>query len=224
MLAKGQQRGSPQIQPWTVPQPIGRLIKSDLLRQSPMKTKCRIFAVLFLGAAYSVGAAAAPNEIDIAGIIPGKSTKQQVEALKNGWGYVIGGYRLLCVPGYDQETLIEMLCLTGDFGATYGLKDMQSEDAASGSKASNFEIHKEFLKGYTKKFGPPSSVENEKLGNRFGAVATRNTVSWIDQKGNELTITSITERLNEGALLLRSKAKILDDQTQKQSKDQQRKF
>ena len=173
---------------------------------------------------FSIGAHAAPVEIDIAGIIPGKSTKQQVESLKNGWGYVIGGYRILCVPSYDLEILSEMLCLTGEFGSSYGIKDLQSEDAVNGSKASNHEIHKAFVKAYTQKFGAPTSVENEKLGNRFGAVATRNTVTWLDQKGNTLIITSISEKLNEGALLLRSKLKIQEDKKQEQEKSQQRKF
>ncbi len=67
---------------------------------------------------------AEPFKLEVISLVPGQSTKSDVERVKSGVGYIIGGYELLCVPEYLGEVLSQLLCLTGE---SYYSRDTTSE-------------------------------------------------------------------------------------------------
>lgn len=63
----------------------------------------RIIAAYLIGIASS--AIAAPPQLEIIGIVPGKSTEVDVARVKDNIGFVIGGYELSCYPKYMNGVL-----------------------------------------------------------------------------------------------------------------------
>ncbi len=178
-----------------------------------MKSIVFASSIIFATSAY-----AGPDQIEIIGLTPGVSTQTQVENAKSQYGYVIGGYELICIPEYIQGILSQLLCVTGE--------KSQSRDRTTSSYrvASNTEVHVALLKGFTEKFGSPSKVDSSPISNRLGTKFNSNTVEWVDKKGNELTLMSIASKVDEGMILLRSAQQIRKDEAEKRISDQQRKF
>lgn len=164
---------------------------------------------------FAVSTWAGPNQIEVVGLVPGESTQAQVEKAKSEFGYVIGGYELICAPEYIDGILSELLCITGE---------SRDRTADSPRVASNTEVHAALLKGFTKKFGTPSKIENSPVRNRLGAEFIRNSATWVDKKGNKLTIISMVSKIDEGMLLLESAQQIRKDEEQNEKAEQHRKF
>lgn len=167
---------------------------------------------------FSINSWAGPNTIDVTGLIPGETPQAEVERIEARPGFIIGGYSLICVPKYLDGVLSRLLCVTG--------KDNYSKDTTEAEErfASNTEVHSALLKGFTKKFGPPSKTENTSVKNRFGAEFDSSSAIWIDKKGNMLTISKIASKVDEGLLLLESAQQLREDQTNKAKTDNQRRF
>jgi len=174
-------------------------------------------AVLVGSILFAVNAFAA-NQLDIIGLVPGVSTKTQVEQAKSEYGYVIGGYELICIPEFIDGLLSQFLCVTGE--------DSHSRDKTANSYriASNNEVHVALVKGFTKKFGSPSKFENSSVSNRMGAEFQRNIAVWIDKKGNKLTLINMANKIDEGMVLLESAQQLRKDQAESRNADAQRNF
>lgn len=168
--------------------------------------------------AFASNTFAGPAELEIIGIVPGKSTQADVEKAKGEIGYVIGGFELVCIPEYMDGVLSQFLCLTG---GKYYSRDKTSD---SYRNASNIEVHKVLLEGFTKKFGKPTAIDNDSVSNALGQEFNRNVVVWIDEKGNKLMISSLATKVDEGMLVLESAAKVKADKADKKKADQMRNF
>jgi ribosomal protein L32 len=139
------------------------------------------------------------NRIELIGLIPGISTKYQVESIsKNSYSnrFEIGGYILSCYPQYIDNILSVLLCLTGEEDLSY--------DVTKGThrEASNVEVHESLLNGLTKKFGQPIVLTNENVHNYFGATFNKSTAMWGDKYKNYLMLQSIHEKVGQGMLLM----------------------
>lgn len=161
-------------------------------------------------------ALAAPNAIEIIGLEPGVSTKAQVEQTGD---FIIGGYKLICVPEYIDDVLSKFVCLTG--------KDMYSIDTTAKESfriASNVEVYKVLLAGFAKKFGAPAKIDTSSVRNKLGTEFERQTAIWLDKKGNRLLLTSMGRKIDEGALIMESAQNIKKNRAEETAADQQRKF
>lgn len=167
---------------------------------------------------YASAAYAEPKQIEINGLVPGVSTKAQVESKKTDVGYIIGGFELLCSDNYIDGVLSDLSCFTGE---DYYSRDTTKE---SYTIASNVQVHSVLSKGFTKKFGKPFDVKNMPMRNRLGTDYNRNIVMWKDKKGNELTLFSIFNKANDGVLLLKSHQKIKLDTEKRKAEEKQRNF
>jgi len=176
------------------------------------------FIVFASSMIFAMSAWAGPNQIEIVGLVPGESTQGEVEKAKSEFGYVIGGYELICIPEYIDGVLSQLLCVTGEKSAS------RDKTTDSYRLASNTEVHVALLKGFTKKFGAPSKIENSSVRNRLGTEFSRNSAAWVDKKGNKLTIISMASKIDEGMLLLESAQQIRKDEAQSGKAEQQRKF
>ena len=113
---------------------------------------------------------AKPNQIDIIGLIPDVSTQEQVKSAESKFGYLIGGFEIICMPEYIDGKLSRLLCITGETsGSVNKITDPNR-------LASNAEIHKVLVNGFTKKFGAPLKVGNLILKNSFGTEFNNNIV------------------------------------------------
>lgn len=148
--------------------------------------------------------AIAKGYINIIGLVPGVSTQEQAERAKDGYGYVIGGYKLICSPECINKKLSSLVCVTGE--------DSGSIDLVSGQNiaVSNIEIHNTLVKGFTKKIGRPKLSEIP-TRTRIGVEYTAQMAIWKDKKGNELTLLSMTTDIDTGALILKSAEQIKFD-------------
>lgn len=174
--------------------------------------------VFFLAMFCAASAYAGTNQIDILGLVPDSSTQEQVEKAKAEYGYVIGGYELICIPEYIDGKLSQLLCVTGEESAS---RDRTTD---SYRLASNSEIHETLAKGFTKKFGAPSKIDNDTVTNGFGTQFNRNVVVWVDKKGNKLTLMSMASKVNEGMLLLESAKQIKKDKAESRQAEGKRDF
>lgn len=161
--------------------------------------------------------AIAEGLIDVIGLVPGVSTQSQVERAKADYGYVIGGYRLFCSPEYIRGKLSSFICLTG---GEYGSKDVVS---GSNHKASNIEVHETLLNGFTKKIGKPKLSEMP-TRTKIGTTYTVQVALWQDKKGNELSLVSMTNNIETGALYLKSLEQIKTDKETEVRNNRERNF
>jgi len=166
----------------------------------------------------STAAYAGTNQIDIIGLVPDVSTQEQVESAKAEFGYVIGGYEIICIPEYLDGKLSQLLCVTGE--------DSASRDRATDSYrlASNAEIHKVLVKGFSKKYGAPSKIDNSTVTNGFGTEFNRSVVVWIDKKGNKLTLASMVTKVDEGMIFLESAKQLKKDKAESSRAESKRDF
>ncbi|QTN29972.1 hypothetical protein HZ993_09280 [Rhodoferax sp. AJA081-3] len=139
--------------------------------------------------------------IDVVGIYPGYSSKEEVSDLKTKFGLIdIGGYGVMCADEYNEKNiLVKLVCLFG--------KDDLTTDLASGegSLVSNSEVFQVFVKGFTKKLGKPKTSA-EKLETKFGVKIESVDTLWTDKFGNELNVVSVANKVGRGALILTSKS------------------
>ena len=176
------------------------------------------FIVFASSMVFAISAWAGPNQIEVIGLVPGESTQDQVESARSGFGYVIGGYELLCIPEYIDGFFSQLLCLTGEKALS------RDKTTDSNRFASNTEVHVTLLKGFTKKFGAPSKIENSSVRNRLGTEFSRSLAVWVDKKGNKLTIMSMASKIDEGMLILESAQQVRKNEAQSGKAEQQRRF
>lgn len=159
----------------------------------------------------SVPAFAAPNQIDVIGLIPDVSTSVEVEEAKKGEyeTFVIGGLQLLCSPEYIDEKLSQFFCLLTE--STW--QPLSNQMA--------FDVLKE---GFTKKLGTPTKTLSVPVSNLMGAKFQQKLVIWRDKKGNQLTITNMVSDVKNGSLYLESATKIKEDKIRSQEKAKAVKF
>jgi hypothetical protein len=124
-----------------------------------MKSIVFASSIIFAASAY-----AEPNQIEIIGLVPGVSTQTQVENAKSEYGYVIGGYELICNPEYIDGLLSRLVLLTG----------FRSRDRTTSSYrvASNTEVHVVLLKG-SLKICTPSLFDNSTDIEPMNLIVTR---------------------------------------------------
>jgi hypothetical protein len=167
--------------------------------------------LLFAGIFVSVPVFAAPNQIDVIGLIPDVSTSVEVEEAKKGeYGtFVIGGLQLSCSPDYIDKKLSQFFCL------------LSESDWQPLSNQMAFEVLNE---GFTKKLGVPTKVLSVPVSNLMGAKFQQKLVTWRDKKGNKLTITNMVSDVKNGSLFLESATKIKEDKIKSQEKAKAIKF
>jgi hypothetical protein len=173
---------------------------------------------------FSTNIHAETDQLDVIGLVPGVSTQSDVEEAKVGGDYIIGGFRLICVPEFSEGVLTELTCFTGK-------KNLSQDTTRPGNGfASNALVHQTLVDGFTKKFGSPTDIGNNALTNRFGVKYNQETVSWIDKNGNMLILNSILEvqsigiKIDEGSLQLVSGRKIEKHNEDIRQSEQLRKF
>ena len=162
---------------------------------------------------------AQPNQLDVIGIIPGVTPKHTVESKQADYGYIIGGYELMCVPAYiDNNILGQFTCFTGEKS---GSRDVTKEKF---TLVTNLEVHETLLKGFTRKFGKPEKDYNLARTTGFGVSYNTHTVEWRDKQGNKLVLMSMATKISEGALMLIAAEKVQQDDQEKKQADDQREF
>ena len=156
--------------------------------------------------------------LNVIGIHPGISTEDQFKSKKELYGYVIGGYELLCVGKFEAFALYSMTCLTG--------KESLSKDRVSGDKnrlVANTEVHEVLREGFQRKLGAPQALTNQ-IRNGFGAKFQQEILSWTDTVGNKLTLFSVVGDLKTGTLSLESSKAVEDREREEREADAQREF
>lgn len=160
-----------------------------------------------------------PKQLEIVGLILGVTTQKQVESMKTKVGfYEIGGFELLCFPGYIDNLLSKFSCVTGK---EYFSRDLTKKTY---TLVSNIEVHEVLLKGFTKKFGKPTKNANTIKSNSFGLKINMNVVVWVDKKGNTLTLGSVGSKINEGVIFLKSAQLIKQDEDKSKASEKERNF
>lgn len=170
------------------------------------KTILAVMAMLVSSQVFAI-----PKQIDVIGLIPDESTEVDVKKSNAGVGDKmnnIGGYKMICIPSYIDAKLSQLLC-------TFGKSVIQ--------KSSNEIIYNTLKQGFTKKFGVPK-VTNDKVRNGYGTEFNLQSVVWIDQKGNRLTVYNRLSKVDEGVLLLESASQIKADKEARKLEDASRKF
>lgn len=167
-----------------------------------------LFSVVMLASANSF---AAPNQLDVIGLVPDVSTPDEVNQVQTGeYGtFVIGGLNLLCTPEYIEEKLSSLFCL---------LKKSPWQPL---SNQSAFAI---LNTGFTKKFGVPTGVESNPVSNRMGAKFQQKIVRWKDKKGNELMIANMLGEVDSGMLHLESASRLAKAKAEAKEKAKSVKF
>lgn len=172
--------------------------------------KSLVFIWLFI---LSTVAVAEPDQIDIVGLTPGISTYQDFKSkaasvVRDAGMVEIGGYKLICKIQFDNGVLAMFGCSTGD-----GL-----------SNASNIEIHETLVRGFTEKFGTPSTTTNIPVKNGFGREFNVQTVTWMDKQGNYLALRNMGSRADSGSILMLSASRAQADLDAAKRKEEARKF
>lgn len=163
---------------------------------------------------FSFSAIAKPEEIDVLGLVPGKSTLEDIIKISAGgiegglYYLVVGGYKLPCMPQFIQNKLSILVCPTG----------------IKYSSASNFEIHDQLKKGFTQKFGASTYTYVDPVLSRLGVEYKAEETWWVDDAGNALTLYSIQGQIDRGALSLMSAEVFNKMKEDIKAKDRLRKF
>lgn len=156
-----------------------------------------IFLILGICLAITIGCTEstkpAPVQIDLVGIIPGRSVVEVNSFADSepspGWtNLIVGGFKLPCHHQYSDGKLSQMDCRIGG--------DWTDE--------SNEVIHNVLLKGFIQKFGPPQLMDTEELNTAMGVKYTNSNALWIDQSGNTLSLIKYVGAVNKGSLTLNS--------------------
>lgn len=171
----------------------------------------------------STTALAAPEQLDILGLVPGVSDNTQVYQVdvsrepKIGDSLVfleIGGYKMPCKTSYLNGKLAKLYCRTGKGTGQY----------SQYTEASNTEVHSTLTTGFTKKFGKPDSVITEPVRTRMGVEYEQQFVTWNDKRGNKLTLVSIDDTVNEGLITLESSEHLKQEAEKNAEAEARKKF
>lgn len=153
--------------------------------------------------------AAGTSQIDMLGLIPGTSSPEQVAAVSSTSGRLqIGGHSLDCSTEFIDNKLSLVVCLTG--------KDY--------SAATNDDVHRDLVIGFTKKFGKPDTDKDFPVRTRNGVTYQQNMVSWTDQGGNTLSLMSMFSRIDQGGLSMRSAIHIKNVAEKNAAEERAKKF
>lgn len=157
-------------------------------------------------------AVAETKQLNVVGIIPGVTTKEDLIAVSTKQvGRVvyldIGGYNLPCVSEFIENVVGLFGCGTGD----------------EFTEATNLEIHETLVKGFTKKFGKPDINVNTPVQTALGKHQV-NEVWWFDKKGNALTLYSMENRLDQGRVMMMSVEKMKKMRDEREQANRARKF
>ena len=179
-----------------------------------MKYLLAITLALVTGSAHAI-----PNQLEVAGIVPGVTTQKEFENGKAEYGYIIGGFKLICSPKYDVESVLdELFCFTGN---EYYSRDITKE---SRPVVTNLEVHATLVKGFTKKFGKPVEVIDMPVQTGFGVKYNTNSVKWKDKIGNELTLIDMATKVGVGLLILTSAKKLKLEKEKEEEGEKLREF
>ena len=170
------------------------------------------FIIYVCVAFFSVLVNAKTNQIDILGLTPGVSTSDQANAILVNNILPVGGHRLVCDIQYVDDKLSSLGCIFGD------------EEIGSSSPESNISIFQDLVIGFTKKFGPVNSSLIVPVRDGRGLEYKKNIVTWIDKRGNKLTMWSMLATSKEGFISLKSKNKISKDMAEHAESESKKKF
>lgn len=171
---------------------------------------------------FAANANAATKQIEIIGLVPGVSTQEQVNEKKDGIYYMIGGYRMWeCKDEYIDNRLSYFLCPTGGVEEN---PSVYSTDITKHNVGTNTQVHSDFVKGFTTKFGKPTKTINSVVRNGRGTEFKNQEVIWVDKKGNRLTLTLMENKVSVGSIEIISAEAIKADEDATKKADQQRKF
>ena len=170
------------------------------------KTILAVMAMLVSSQVFAI-----PKQIDVIGLIPDVSTAADVKKSNVGVGdemNKIGGYTMICIPSYIDAKLSQLVC-------TFGKSVIQ--------ESSNEIIYNTLKQGFTKKFGVPK-VTNDKVRNGYGTEFNLQSIDWVDQKGNRLTVYNRFSKVDEGVIILKSASQIKAEKEASKLEDASRKF
>ncbi len=150
----------------------------------------------------SICCLAGPNQIDILGLGPGVSDPLQVQQAsvhpKSRFESIvfleIGGHKIPCMVEFLNGKLAALGCLTGK-----GSKKNQTY-----TEASNSDIYRDLVVGFTKKFGKPDFVKSNPVRTRVGVEYEVSIATWIDKHGNKLLLYSMFDTVDMGLITLES--------------------
>jgi hypothetical protein len=172
-------------------------------------------STLLLALALAAGSIHAQVEsIDVLGLVPGKSSLEDInriasERIAGDYFYVeLGGIRMPCGPKLADGKVADFACLTG----------------GKYTKESNLEVHAVLVKGFTAKFGPPTSRYTDRRRNRLGTEFESEEVWWTDKVGTTLVLYSMQRQIDQGGLLLTTTASLLQAKEAAERKDKERRF
>ncbi|RME60278.1 hypothetical protein D6779_02495 [Candidatus Parcubacteria bacterium] len=162
------------------------------------------------------------KQIDLIGLKPGVTTKEEVAKLTHAseGDFVIGGHRLFCFPEYRNDKLDGLLCYMG----RVALIPEELWEHTKFSKASNIEIHTTLYRGLVKKLGKPDMEEVFKVRNGMGQEFENHLVIWQDLKGNQLRLLARAGRIDSGILILQSAENIKAEKDKREAEERSRKF
>jgi len=162
---------------------------------------------------------ATPDQLNVSGLIPGVTTQEEFENGKPDYGYIIGGFKLICSPEYDGELLLsKVYCFTGN---KYYSQDITIE---SQPYVTNLKVHETLVGGFAKKFGKPVKVIDTPVQTGLGVTYNQNSVEWRDKIGNELTLIDMSTRVGEGLLILTSAKQLKADKEEEKAGEKLREF
>ena len=174
---------------------------------------CRHMLYLFIATTAST-ALAEPNQLDILGLVPGVSTRQQVveagiyKNASESVNLIVGGHDIPCIHEYIESKLAALTC---------SIKQQ-------GTGQSNAVVHADLVRGFTKKFGKPTNATNFPVRNGLGVVFQNNVVSWKDKAGNELMMFSMVGSVDQGALTMKSSAFLRGEAEKDAAAERSKKF
>lgn len=175
--------------------------------------------IFIISIAFGTASYAQPKQLDIVGIKPGVSSKEQVQKVFGKGGFFeIGGIRLICMAEYEQGRLGLFVCLTGE--------EYHSKDVTSGSERnlSNVKVHKLLSKGFRKKFGQPTIVKDSEVQNGLGMSFKDQVVMWEDKQGNRLRLMLRMDKIDEGLMIIESAERLSKEALEEKQEEQNRKF
>lgn len=178
--------------------------------------------LILLTFATPLSALGTPDQLDILGLVPGVSDKAQIQKVAIDSGNIaegvvkleVGGHKIPCVFELLDEKLADLQCFTGKGN---GKREIYTE-------ASNFEVHTDLLAGFTRKFGKPDQTKVNPVRTRVGVDYERSWVSWFDKRGNKLTLISIMENVDGGAITLESAESLAKAAAELADKNARKKF
>lgn len=186
-----------------------------------------IIAVAIIPSISAATALAGPNQLDILGLILGKSDLHQAKQLsedQENQEYLhddndtivklkIGGHIIPCSVSLRDGKLDALLCPTGS-----------GEGKIRLTEASNTDVHSTLMSGFTRKFGKPDSVIEDSVSTRLGAKYKQQFVTWKDKRGNKLKLILIYNSVDMGLITFQSSAYLKEMAEREAAEEAQKKF